>query len=94
MWQRKDLAADFSDLWQTQGLAVSLDPSTGGWWKNETPTPYCMGKSAEVIERKGVAMAPLHERVRKYLKIQKIKEGCRFALGEAIGGARWRTCRE
>ena len=32
-----------------------------------------MRKSAEVIDGKGVAMAPLHERVRKLLEIKGIK---------------------
>ncbi len=40
-----------------------------------------MGKSAEVIDGKGVAMAPLRKRVRKCLKTQEMKEAADFANG-------------
>ena len=50
-------------------------------------TPYCMERSAEVIDAKGFEMAPLRthrlrsgqERLRKHLKLQKIKEERWFA---------------
>jgi hypothetical protein len=36
------------------------------------PTPHCMEKSAEVIDEKGVAMAPLRKRVRNRLTSKEI----------------------
>ena len=38
-----------------------------------------MEKSAEVIEEKGIAMAPLRERVRKWMKRKEMKEAADFA---------------
>lgn len=36
--------------------------------------PHCMDKSAEVIDDKGVAMAPLRKRVRNAMKIKVLGE--------------------
>jgi hypothetical protein len=47
-----------------------------------------MGKSAEVLDEKGVAMAPLRKRVRKYLKIQKIEDKGRALI--CLKGGDWR----
>ena len=40
----------------------------------QPPTPHCMGKSAEVIDEKGVAMAPLGKRVRNRLTRKEIHQ--------------------
>jgi len=39
------------------------------------PTPRCDGKSAESIEKKRVARAPLRKRVRKSLKAKELSKG-------------------
>jgi hypothetical protein len=40
-----------------------------------------MGKSAEVIDGKGDAMAPLRKRVRNYMKTKGIEGKCRIERG-------------
>ena len=48
--------------------------------KQKLPSPLrCMGKSAQVIDGKRVAKAPLSKRVRKYMKTQGMKEAADFA---------------
>ena len=55
---------------------------TSGEWlatRQEIPsTRHCMGKSAQAIDKKDVAVAPLRKRVRKYLKTRGIEEEQRF----------------
>ncbi len=46
-----------------------------------TPTLRCTGKSAEIIDGKGLGRAPLRQRVRKYMKTQGMKKAAHFANG-------------
>ena len=88
MWQAKDLRrAVFGSVankelsWRFLGSVANTGLTgkvAGDEWLAELvelPSPLrCMGKSAETIDGKGVADAPLRKRVRKHLKAKGIDE--------------------
>lgn len=72
MWQGKELAADFADVWQIKHLeTVASDewPTAGERSRRGSPL-RCMGKSAEVVDEKGVAKLHWVQRVWKLMKIK------------------------